>query len=91
MSASAPETCPNCGAAVPRGAAACPECGSCEETGWSEAAEHSSAGLPDDEFNYSEYVKQEFPEATPRPARISSFWWLIALAALAVLLIRLFR
>ena len=27
----APETCPNCGADVPRGALACPECGARKE------------------------------------------------------------
>jgi hypothetical protein len=31
-------SCPNCGAAVPVNAKACPECGSDAETGWSEAA-----------------------------------------------------
>jgi hypothetical protein len=43
-----PETfpCPNCGAAVPLKAKACPECGSDEETGWSEAAPYLHL-LPD--------------------------------------------
>ncbi len=31
-------SCPNCGAAVPVNAKACPECGSDAETGWSEMA-----------------------------------------------------
>jgi hypothetical protein len=41
--------CPHCGAAVPRGAAACPECGSDEETGWvdDETLDHAAADIPD--------------------------------------------
>lgn len=30
----APDECGQCGAAIPRGALACPECGADEETGW---------------------------------------------------------
>ena len=52
-----PETCPNCGADVPRNAKACPECGSDEKTGWSEDAGRDGLDLPDDEFDYEEFVK----------------------------------
>ena len=55
----APETCPNCGADVPRRAKACPECGSDESTGWSDHAQAQSLDLPDDEFNYDEFVERE--------------------------------
>ena len=41
--------CPHCGARVPRGAKACPECGSDDETGWAdgETVEYESLDLPD--------------------------------------------
>ena len=55
-----PESCPNCGADVPRGARACPECGADEETGWSEKARYDDLGVPDDSFDYDEFVKREF-------------------------------
>ena len=55
-----PETCPTCGADVPKGAKACPECGADEHTGWSEEAYASSLGLPDDSFDYDDFVKREF-------------------------------
>ena len=42
-----PEVCPNCGAAVPRKAKACPGCGADETTGWSEAAYADNLDLPD--------------------------------------------
>ena len=55
-----PETCPNCGADVPPKAKACPECGSDARTSWSEKAYADNLGLPDDEFNYDEFVEREF-------------------------------
>ena len=78
-----PEICPNCGAEVPPKARACPECGADEETGWSERAAAQRLGLPDDEFNYNEFVKEEFG-GTKRPARppIGWFWWVVALVLL---------
>ena len=80
---SAPETCPECGAMVPANASACPECGADEQTGWSERAQAQRLGLPDDEFDYDEFVKEEFGNAK-RPARppIGWFWWVVALVLL---------
>ena len=79
---SSPETCPNCGADVPRGAKACPACGSDESTGWSDEARYGGLDLPDDEFNYDDFVKREFGgEGKPAPPRgVSWFWWVVAVA-----------
>jgi uncharacterized membrane protein YvbJ len=78
----APETCPNCGADVPRRARACPECGSDESTGWSERATAQSLDIPDDEFNYDEFVKREFgPSKKPRRK------WLWTVVAIILLLL----
>lgn len=76
----APEICPNCGAEVPPKARACPECGADEQTGWSERAAAQRLGIPDDEFDYDEFVKGEFGDGkkSPRP-RIGWFWWLVAI------------
>jgi len=78
-----PETCPNCGAAVPRGAKACPECGSDEQTGWSEAAESSGLDLPEEHFDYQDFVQREFGKPGPVPRGVHWFWWAVALAVLA--------
>jgi hypothetical protein len=79
-----PEICPHCGAEVPRNARACPECGSDEETGWSEDASAQKLDLPDDNFNYDEFVKKEFGERKGiRPHGLSWFWWAVALLLLA--------
>lgn len=87
-----PETCPNCGADVPRNARACPECGADEKSGWSEEAYADRLGLPDDNFNYDEFVKEEFgSRGKVRPRGISWFWWIIALLLLAAFAYPLLR
>ena len=85
-----PETCPNCGAAVPPDAKACPECGSDEETGWSEAARTSGLDLPDEKFDYDDFVKQEF-EGGPTPRGIHPLWWAVAVILMVVLALLLIR
>lgn len=80
-----PETCPNCGADVPRRARACPECGSDESTGWSDSAHAQSLDLPDEEFNYDEFVEREF--GPPKKSRRQIFWWLVALGLLALMVL----
>jgi hypothetical protein len=76
-----PEVCPNCGAEVPRNAKACPGCGSDEKTGWSEKAYASGLGLPDEEFDYDKFVKEEFGARQAKPRGIGWLWWLVALLA----------
>ncbi len=83
-----PEICPNCGAIVPSGASACAECGADEETGWSERATAQRLGLPDDDFDYDEFAREEFGERKPeiKPEGISWFWWVVAILVLGALL-----
>lgn len=83
-----PEICPQCGAEVPRKALACPECGSDYETGWSEEATAQRLDLPDDNFDYDEFVKKEFGEEKKeiRPRGIPMIWWIVAIALLLALL-----
>jgi hypothetical protein len=84
----APETCPNCGANVPRRARACPECGSDESTGWSDRASTQSLGLPDDdEFDYDEFTRREFGQ--PKRSAKKTFWWVVALVLLILTVLAL--
>jgi hypothetical protein len=80
-----PESCPNCNADVPRNAKACPECGADENTGWSASARASSFGLPDEEFDYNEFVKEEFGTGAAKPRGIGWLWWLVALLLVGLL------
>jgi len=82
-----PEICPNCGAEVPRNARACPECGSDEQTGWSDAASADALDLPDENFDYDEFVEREFGGKKPVPRRMGWFWWVIAVVILLVFLL----
>lgn len=82
--------CPACGEDVPVGARACPHCGADEKTGWNEdATRYDGVDLPDPDFDYDDFVKQEFGSpATPR--HISWLWWLVgAIAVLGLLYVLL--
>jgi zinc-ribbon domain len=81
-----PDTCPNCGADVPPKAKACPECGACEQTGWSENADVGDLGIPEESFDYNEFVKREFGAKRILPRGIGWFWWAVSLAAVGALL-----
>lgn len=86
----APESCPNCGADVPRNARACPECGADEKTGWSDSAYASRLGIPDEDFDYEKFVQEEFtPETKPRGIRW--IWWATALILLILFLLAFFH
>ncbi len=73
-----PEACPNCGALVPPRAKACPGCGSDEKTGWSDSAHASYLGIPDEAFDYDEFVAEEFNPPKLKPRRLHWLWWLTA-------------
>ncbi len=71
---------------MPPNARACPECGSDEQTGWSEEARTSELGLPEEEFDYDEFVRQEFGKEELRPRGVRWFWWVIAIVVAGLLL-----
>jgi predicted RNA-binding Zn-ribbon protein involved in translation (DUF1610 family) len=82
-----PEVCPSCGEAVPRSALACPECGADHSSGWREEADtYDALDLPDEDFNYEEFVQQEFG-SSPRPMAIKPVWWIAAILLIVALLL----
>ena len=87
----APETCPNCGAEVPLNAKACPECGSDDKTGWSDEAHASSLDLPEEKFDYDDYVAREFRSKSPVPRGLHWFWWVVAVLILGAFLFLMLR
>ena len=75
----APEVCPVCGEDIPRNALACPECGADYNSGWREDADtYDAVDLPDEDFSYDEFVKQEFG-SSPKPGAIKTIWWITAI------------
>ena len=86
-----PEVCPNCGAIVPPNAKCCPECGADEQTGWSDSAQADRLGIPDENFDYDKFVKEEFSPSSPKPRGIHWLWWVTALVLAVMLLLFFFR
>ena len=85
-----PEVCPNCGASVSPKAKACPGCGSDEKTGWSDSAYADNLGIPEENFDYGEFVKDEFGGRT-KPRGVHWVWWLTALILVLLFLFFWFR
>lgn len=81
-----PEICPNCGALVPPKAKCCPACGADEQTGWSDAAQADRLGIPDENFDYDRFVREEFAPARPPRRRWHWLWWATALGLSLLLL-----
>jgi hypothetical protein len=77
-----PKVCPICGEDFPLTALACPECGADHTSGWREDTEtYDAVDLPDEDFNYEEFVKQEFGSSR-RPV-IKTVWWITAILLVA--------
>ncbi len=76
-----PETCPVCGAEVPANAPACPECGADERTGWADDARYDGLDLPDQEFDYDAFVREELGEGRKADPR-RRFWMGVAVVVL---------
>jgi hypothetical protein len=85
------DLCPHCGAELPRRAKACPACGSDKETGWSDSAAAYNLGLPDGEFNYDDFVKEEFGTHEVKPRGIRWLWWLVAVCLIGLFLYSFLR
>jgi uncharacterized membrane protein YvbJ len=80
----APSVCPVCGEDVPRGSLACPECGADHNSGWREDADtYDSLDLPEENFDYDEFVRREFPSKI-RPPGIKRIWWITAILVLVI-------
>jgi hypothetical protein len=80
-----PEVCPVCGEDVPPRALACPECGADHKSGWREGAmDADGLGLPDEEFNYDEFVKKEFSKGGGGTG-IKPIWWITAVILLVAM------
>ncbi len=86
--------CPHCGADVPVGATFCRECGASEGAGWGEEEwsedDFSGGYSAEDDFDYDEYLRREFPEKAERRAEMSpraAFFALVAVLLIVSLLL----
>ncbi len=84
--------CPNCGTELRINASFCRECGASEDSGWGDEWEDSGEWFDDpdeeDDFDYDEFVRGEFPEHTETRARLNWIQWtvmiLLVLLCLAI-------
>jgi len=75
-----PEICAVCGEDVPRSALACPQCGADRNSGWREDADtYDGVDLPEHDFNYDNFVRQEFGSQA-KPAGLKTIWWIVGIA-----------
>jgi uncharacterized membrane protein YvbJ len=87
MQPRAPEICPVCGEDVPRDALACPQCGADHNSGWREDADtYDGVDLPDDDFNYDDFVKREFGSRA-KPLGLKTIWWIVAIALIVAFVV----
>ena len=83
--------CPTCGSAVKVGTA-CPGCvpkknkrkkrvsaGPKKRKAWEQDSIYDGLGIPDDEFDYEEFIDREFSSKPHRQIRIKWYWWATAL------------
>ncbi len=57
--------CSCCGAKLRGGAAFCRECGASDDSGWGDKTDDYG----DDDFDYDDYIRREFPEHAPAGTR----------------------
>ena len=90
-----PGQCPVCHEFVPRGAVACDDCGACARSGWDlGSATHDGLDLPEDDFDYDDFISREFGESKSRSGgksrakgAVHPLWRWVAYLLLALLLL----
>ena len=93
--------CPGCGAEVRVGGAGCPRClppggrpsrharqrtDQRERHSWEQDQRLDGLDLPDDDFNYDDFVAREFGKAPHRRMRIRWYWWATAIVLLMLMI-----
>lgn len=58
---------------------------------WEQDSSADGLDLPDDDFDYEDFVAREFGGAPHRKTGVKWYWWLLAVAALAAMIAGLAR
>ena len=84
-----PDECANCGAAIPRGAKACPACGADERTGWREQDACDDLDLPEEAWTDGDRPPNRAMARSRSHRRgvngVPWYWWCVGIALIAVL------
>ncbi len=77
--------CAHCGAEVAFGSTVCHECGASDDSGWCDDQAVSTEGYEDD-FDYDDFLRREFPSHTSAPRWGSLKTWLTAIIVILLCL-----
>ena len=77
--------CPGCGVEVKVGSPGCPKCNNLDPWEIEENGAHDGLDLPDDDFDYDEFVEKEFSDRLPKRGK-ALFWWITAVILLIAFL-----
>ena len=79
--------CQLCGAELPANARSCKRCGSSDDDGWSDHAHEGDLDDNlDDDFDYDEFIENEFPEGQ-RSTSLHPLWKGVVFVLLALFVI----
>ena len=83
--------CPGCGAEVPIGPRGCPKCTRPpkrrKRRSWERGPAQDGLDLPEDDFDYDEFVAREFGKVPHRRIGIAWYWWMTAVVILILLIL----
>ena len=81
--------CPGCGAELRVGVSGCPKCSKpprrkkrkqkVARRSWEQDSDGDGLDLPDEDFDYDDFVAREFGKAPHRKVPIKWYWWVTAL------------
>ena len=79
--------CPHCGNDIVAGVPFCRHCGASDDSGWDDSEEGLAEGefASEDEFDYDEFIANEFPDQSKRPVDWKKLviWFLLIAFALS--------
>lgn len=93
--------CPGCGAELRVGVRGCPRCSKprrrrrrrkvpaagAEKRSWEQDSSHDGLDLPDEDFDYDDFVAREFGKAPHRRVPIRWYWWVTAIVILLLIVL----
>ena len=81
--------CPECGEDVPVGSKGCSACKADEDKrkvkrkrSWESDSTYDGLGLPDEGFDYEDFIEREFGDKPHRRIGIAWYWWVTAVVLL---------
>ena len=93
--------CPECGADVPVGSEGCKACGprkvahkmrrkkqkaARKKRSWEQDSAYDGLGLPDEDYDYEDFVEREFGGKPHKRIGIAWYWWLTAVVLIVAML-----